>query len=563
LSPPFDSVGEILRHRARQEPDRLALRFLRDGGRSELCWSYARLDEAAGSVAGRLRAAAAPGERALLLYPPGLDYIAAFFGCLYSGVIAVPANPFGRGRDSIRRRRLAGIVADCRPAVALTLRSLLPSIADAEPPVWIATDDAAPTAAPRAPTVERDGVAFLQYTSGSTGAPRGVMVTHANLLHNLACIAECMGDLTGAHSVTWLPPEHDMGLIGAVLEPIHAGFPATLLSPMDFLQRPLRWLEAISRLRGTMSAAPNFAYDLCVRRTSPEQRAGLDLAAWRVAFTGSEPINPVTLDRFVEAFAPCGLQPKTLLPCYGLAEATLIASGRRRDGPPRVVSFRTDALVEGLASPVAVSDVASRALVSCGPAVPGQRIEIVDPDTARRLPENRVGEIWLSGPSVARGYWGRADETTRAFHARLADDPASPPFLRTGDLGFLDDGELFVTGRLKDLIIIAGFKHHAEDIERTAEASHPALRPGAGAAFSVTVQGQEGVAIVFEADGLGSPEASRDAERAVRGAVAEEHGITPAAVLLLKAGAVPRTSSGKVQRQACRIAFLNGGFEAR
>jgi acyl-CoA synthetase (AMP-forming)/AMP-acid ligase II len=561
VPPPFESVGEVLRDRARNERDRLALRFLR--GPDELCWSYAQLDQAARRVAARLRPVAAPGDRVLLLYPPGLDYVAAFFGCLYAGVVAVPASPLGRSRDSVRRRRLVAISVDCQPAAALTLRSLLPSGAEAEPWPWLATDDGAVGEAPEGVAADGGTLAFLQYTSGSTGSPRGVMVSHANLLHNLARIRDCLGDMRDEHGVSWLPADHDMGLIGTILGSIYIGAPITLLSPLDFIQRPLRWLETMSRLRATMSAAPNFAYELCVRRISPEQRAQLDLSAWDVAFVGSEPINPDTLERFAEAFAPCGFRPRAFLPCYGLAESTLIASAGRRDTAPRVLSLGAPALAQGRAEPAPADGATTRGLVSCGTPVAGQRIEVVDPETARRLPPGRVGEVWISGPSVARGYWNRSEETARTFEARLADEADSPPFLRTGDLGFLDEGELFVTGRIKDLIIIAGCKHHAEDIERTAESSHPALRPGGGAAFPLSVAGEEGLGIVYEADGLRSPEEGRAAERAVRGAVAEHHGITPAAILFLRPGAVPRTSSGKVQRHACRDTFLSGGFEAR
>ncbi|HET9212138.1 MAG TPA: proline iminopeptidase-family hydrolase, partial [Thermoanaerobaculia bacterium] len=449
---------DLLRARAGEKGGAPLYTFLADGEAEEATLSYGGLDRRARAIGARLQQAGAAGERALLLYPPGLDFIAAFFGCLYAGAVAVPAYPPRAGRTQPRLRAIAG---DARPRLVLTTAAIaakaaelseqIPELAGAE---WIATESLDSSAAERwtPPSLGPGTLAFLQYTSGSTAAPKGVMVTHANLLHNERLIGAAFGMDEESVVVGWLPLYHDMGLIGNVLQPLHAGGRCVLMSPVAFLQRPMRWLEAVSRYRGTVSGGPNFAYELCLRKAAPEALSRLDLSSWRVAYNGAEPVRASTLERFAEAFAPCGFRAEALYPCYGLAEATLFVTGGHG---ARVEKER----------------------VSCGSA--WQRIVTVDPETGEERPE---GEVWISGPSVARGYWENEEATARDFHAFLPTGEG--PFLRTGDLGFLSGGELYVTGRLKDLIILRGRNHYPQDVELTAERSHPDLHPGGGAAFS-------------------------------------------------------------------------------
>ncbi|WP_186001770.1 non-ribosomal peptide synthetase [Corallococcus sp. Z5C101001] len=565
MSPPAATLVELLRGRAEHQPDALAYAFWdEDGTESRL--TYAQLDRRARAIAARLLASTPQGERALLLYPAGLDYVAAFFGCLYAKVVAVPAYPPNPARLQRTLPRLQAIVRDARSAVALTLDAILPlaSAMAAEAPDlggmdWIATDvlpeDSSETWRP--PGIRPGDVAFLQYTSGSTSHPKGVVLSHQNLLANSECIRLAFEQSPGTRGVFWLPPFHDMGLIGGILQPLYSGYPSLLMAPETFLRRPLLWLQAISRFRGTTSGGPNFAFDLCVRKSTEEQRAALDLSSWRVAFNGAEPIRPETLARFAEAFAVSGFRPEAFMACYGLAEASLIvSSGAVSDAPP--VRRLDDAALGQHVARAAEGTGPSRALVSCGRVVRGHEVLIVDPVHHTPLPGGHVGELWVRGPSIARGYWENPAGTEAAFHARLADGQG--PFLRTGDLGFLEGAELFVTGRAKDLLIIRGRNHSPQDLERTAEAASAALRPGSAAAFSVEQAGEERAVLAIEAEPATEAEAGAIA-RAIRQAVADSHGIDLHAVCLLRRGALPKTSSGKVQRQACRRAFLEGTLE--
>jgi acyl-CoA synthetase (AMP-forming)/AMP-acid ligase II len=560
------TLVDLLRWRAAQQPAMPAYAFLADDGGPAEQLTFAALDQLARAIAAALRERCAPGERALLLYPPGLSYLAAFFGCLYAGVVAVPAYPPNPARLARTLPRLRAIAGDAGPAVALTTSALAAAaaaLASADPAFaglrWLATDTldvAAAAGAWQPPAIAGNTPAFLQYTSGSTAQPRGVIVGHANLLHNLALIAAAFGHTPGSRGVIWLPPYHDMGLIGGLLQPLYAGFPVQLMAPVAFLQRPLRWLAAISEFAATTSGGPNFAYDLCVRAITPEQRATLDLHSWRVAFNGAEPVRAATLQRFAEAFGPCGFQPAALYPCYGLAEATLIVSGGVAGQAPVVRSFAAEALARQQVAPAA----AGRALVSSGRPLGGQALAIVDPASRRRCPAGAVGEIWLAGPSVAQGYWGQPVASAATFAARIAGEPGGP-YLRTGDLGFLDDGELFVTGRRKDLIIIRGRNHYPQDLEQTAERSHPAVRAGSGAAFTIERDGAEQLVLVYE---LAREQRHADpaaVAAAIRQALAAEHELATYAVALIKPGSIPKTSSGKIQRYACREAFLNGTLE--
>ncbi|HZG51912.1 MAG TPA: AMP-binding protein, partial [Pyrinomonadaceae bacterium] len=565
----FSSLVELLRLRAAEGRGRASYIFLADGGAEEARLTHAELDLKARAVGAWLQAREARGERALLLYPAGLEFVAAFFGCLYAGTVAVPVYPPRRNRSLLR---LQSIIADAQATFALTTAAILEKLAPvlaATPELaavrWLTTDDLPDALADewRAPAeIDERTLAFLQYTSGSTAAPKGVMVTHGNLLSNERMIRRACEHTEDSTFVGWLPLYHDMGLIGNVLHPLYLNSACVLMSPVTFLQKPLNWLEAITRYRAATSGGPNFAYDLCVRRITPEQREGLDLSSWTTAFNGAEPVRHATLERFARTFEPHGFRRQALYPCYGLAEATLFVSGGTRASEPATLRVKTAALERHRVEPCddVEADETSRILVSSGHAAEGQRIVVVEPETCVPCVEGRVGEIWVSGASVAQGYWNRPEETERAFGARL-DGADGETFLRTGDLGFQLGGELFVTGRLKDLIIVRGRNHYPQDIELTVERSHSSLRPGCGAAFSVEAGGEERLVVVQEVDRQ-RPSPPDEIFARVRQAVAEEHELQPYAVCLIKTGSIPKTSSGKIQRQSCRAAFLDGALDA-
>lgn len=581
----FSTLVELLRWRALRQPDRSAYTFLVNGGSEEVSLTYRELDQQARAIGALLQRHAAPAERALLLYPPGLEFIAAFFGCLYAGVLAVPAYPPHPGRLDRSLPKLRAMANNAQPVVALTTSGILSTVESvlAQAPDfpalrYLATDNLTSDMAEtwRDPAISSDTLAFLQYTSGSTAAPKGVMVSHSNLMYNERMIQRAFEHTEASTFVNWLPPYHDMGLIGNIIQPLYIGALSVLMAPVAFLQRPYRWLHAISRYRATTSGAPNFAYDLCVRKITPEQRLTLDLSCLSLAYNGSEPVRQQTLEQFTAAFAPCGFRPEAFYPCYGMAETTLFVSGGLKSDPPIVYTVQGSALEQGRVVATSVEDENCRRLVGCGRTWLDQKLAIVDPDSLTSCPPDRVGEIWVSGPNVAQGYWNQPDETERTFRAYLADT-GEGPYLRTGDLGFLKDGELFVTGRIKDLIIIGGVNHYPQDIEWTVEQSHPAIRPGCCAAFSVDGPSEEQLVVVAEVErryrptqrqaGVASdsesprqPLDSQAVVRAIRRAVAEEHDVPVHSVMLLKTGSIPKTSSGKIQRHACRAAFLAGAL---
>src|SRR3989440_8274859 len=503
----------------------------------------------------------------MLVYPADLEFIVAFFGCLNAGVIAVPTYP-PQTRTKRSLAKLRSIMNDVQPSVVLTISSLSSMVEslfaqaqELQGIPLITTDDIANDLAEtwHDPAVDSNTLAFLQYTSGSTGMPKGVMLTHGNLLHNLTLIHRYFEVTPEDRGVTWLPPYHDMGLIGMILGTVYAGVQTTIMSPVAFLQRPIRWLQAISNTRATVSGGPNFAYDLCVRKITPEQKVTLDLSSWSIVVNGAEPIRPETLDRFVEAFAPCGFRRETFYPCYGLAEASLIVAGGQKAAIPVVKTFQAAGLAQNR---VVMADAEAwhenenlRMLVGSGQVAASQKIVIVDPESLTQCLAGQVGEIWVSGPSVAQGYWQKPEETECTFRAYLAGT-GEGPFLRTGDLGFLQDGELFVTGRLKDLIIIRGRNHYPQDIELTVEQCHPALRADCGVAFSVDVLNEERLVIVQEVERQYRKLNVDEVVEVIRYAVAEEHELQVYAVVLVKTGSIPKTSSGKRQRRACREGFL-------
>jgi len=556
----IETLVDLARRRATDSADRVGYVFLDSGGAGATA-TWAELDARARAIAAHLQQLELAGQRAILLYPPGLEYLAAFFGCLYAGAVAVPALPPPPRRPPTR---LMGLIADAKPAVALGSTRALASLEQDQAALpalqavrWLDTEqlDAAAASRWRPPAVSPETVAFLQYTSGSTGTPRGVMLSHRNLLANLGQIQAAFETDASTDVVSWLPPYHDMGLIGCVLQPMFAGFRAVLMSPATFLQRPARWLEAVSSHRAVLSGGPNFAYELCVRQVTDEQRAGLDLSSWKVAFNGSEPVRAETLQRFAERFGPCGFDPRAFFPCYGLAEATLFVSGARRGGGAVVQSFSAEKLAQNLAAPAGASP-SPRRLVGSGSPRDGLEIAIVDPGTLAGCAPDQVGEIWVAGPGVAPGYWDKPELNAAQFRARRADAP-DRAWLRTGDLGCLAGGELFVTGRLKDLIILAGENHYPQDVEQVAAGAHPDLRGGAGAAFSIEAEGAEKLVIVHELRRHPKAPAGEIA-RAVWTAVREQLGLPVYAVALIRPGTIAKTSSGKVQRHACRAGYLGG-----
>ncbi|MGD0898737.1 MAG: AMP-binding protein [Thermoguttaceae bacterium] len=559
------TLVDLLRVHASTIGDKQAFCFVQGQDRDDVSVTYHALDQRAMAIGGQLQALMAPGDRALLLFPPGLDFITAFFGCLYAGVAAVPVAlpPRNRPMSSVE-----AILKASNPAVILSTAdhcelarqsySRMPALLERP---WLATDAVADDRrdAWRDPHVDGRHTAFLQYTSGSTSSPKGVILTHANLLHNAAAIQGAFGNTPEGRGVSWLPLYHDMGLIGGVVQPIYCGALCTLLAPVAFLQRPALWLETIARTRATVSGGPNFGYDLCVRKVPPEERRRLDLSSWEVAFTGAERVRADTIERFTEAFAPCGFRREAFFPCYGLAEATLLVSGGPRQTAPAIVRVRADALARNQVQK-AGDDGASRTFVGCGECLPGQTIAIVDPRTCLRCPEGEVGEIWVQGDSVAGGYFGQPAMTEASFGARLGDTREGP-FLRTGDLGFLRGGQLFVTGRIKDVIIIRGRNYYPEDIENSVDGAHPALRAGYCAAFSIDRDDRERLVVVQEIDPRRRDLDADAVLRAIRGAIAAQHELEIYAVVLAKAGEVPKTSSGKTQRSACRERYLNGMME--
>jgi 1-acyl-sn-glycerol-3-phosphate acyltransferase len=543
-----DTLVDLLRYRASVQTDDPAYVFLHNGEevRDRLTW--AALDRKSRAVALALGAYATPGDRALLLFPPGLDFIPAFFGCLYAGVIAVPVPLPQTSRADRTAARLAAVIANAKPSVIMTTADALArwsvdrvrALGSPILAVDTCADDAVPDgdqATPRQwPPIGGRTTAFLQYTSGSTGEPKGVIVTHGNLLHNLAYGYQEVPNNTNSASVSWLPATHDMGLIEGILQPAFSGSPAYLMSPAAFLQRPSRWLAAISKYRATRSGGPNFAYELCARRVRPEDLKTLDLSCWHQAFSGSEPVRAETLTTFTALCAARGFSAAAWIPCYGLAESTLFVSGGRWDG-------RT------------------QGTVACGTPRGGTRVVIVDPVSGAPRREGEAGEIWIASPSVAEGYWQRPDETRLTFQATLEGEPAR--FLRTGDLGHFLGDVLTVTGRIKDVLIVRGVKHFPQDLEATAEQFDTAIGLGAVAAVSVGADASgDWIALVAEVDPRRRAQATTSGDRmaALRSAVATVHGIQLHTVALVGPGMIPRTTSGKLRRAHTGQAIMAGAL---
>jgi acyl-CoA synthetase (AMP-forming)/AMP-acid ligase II len=556
----------LLRLRSQTQPHDLAYSYETDHGEVRL--TYAELDRQARTVAAQLQAANGAGARALLLYHPGPDYFAGFFGCLYAGVIAIPAYPPRAPfrPDDRSARRIFSIAQDASPRFVITteaVRTKLRDVGGVLPGIehWLASDvQEGPGAEAWLPFCPQpDDLAFLQYTSGSTGTPKGVMVSHGNIIANERMITLGFGMTEKSRVGGWLPVFHDMGLIGHVLQPMYLGAPCFLMSPMSFMKRPFRWLDLISRNRLTVSGAPDFAYRLCIDAVSEEDKARLDLSCWELAFNGAEPVRSETLDRFSEAFASCGFRRSAFYPTYGCAEATLFVAGGLKEAPPVKLAVQRSALERGRAVEAAegaTQDV--RVLIGCGKSATGQKLAIVHPETRVQAAEGEVGEIWVSGPNVTGGYWNSPQESEARFRAPIAGAESRLCY-RTGDLGFLSQGELFITGRLSDQIVIHGLNHSPEDIELTVGGVHEHfLLP---CAVSIDVEGEQRVVVVQEVSREFPEEQTGQAGTAVRQALSEVHGLELHSLVLLPRGRLPRTSSGKVQRRVCREMLLQGALE--
>jgi acyl-CoA synthetase (AMP-forming)/AMP-acid ligase II len=569
----FTLVPATLRLRAHQKPHEKAFTYLLDGSDDEVSLTYAELDRQARAIASRLQAEGMAGQRVLLLYVPGLEFIAALYGCLYAGAIAVPAYAPDPSRLARTLPRLQAIVQDCDVKLVLTTSPLL-SMADAllahAPDLaakrWAASDALAggDGAAWVEPAAGANDVALLQYTSGSTAAPKGVVVSHRAALANLHMIGQAYRLDEQTCLSMWVPFYHDMGLIGGILLTPFLGGSIVFMSPMEFIRRPLRWLQTFRAHRATMSWITNFALDLCARKISPEERSGLDLSSWRTVVVGAEPVRHASLRRFVQTFEPVGFRPESLFPSYGLAEAVLLVSGGRVEDLYRVGWFCREALEQGRVVPCEATTKTAQPVVSCGRPVPGQRIEIVHPDTGARCPSGHIGEIWVAGPNVAQGYWKQPEELATMFQARLAE-AGEETFLRTGDLGFMQGGELYVAGRLKDLIILRGRNVYPQDIEFTVEQCHPRVRPSCAAAFPIETAEGEALVIVAEVatQDLGEDPGRRqrvleEVITVIVEAVSEAHEVEVFAVALIQARSLPKTSSGKIQRKATRAGLLQG-----
>ena len=560
------TMVDLLHQQAVRFGDRMAYRFLDDQQGTESI-SFEQLDQRARAIAANLQKTLEPGDRALLVYPAGLEFIAAFFGCLYAGVVAVPAT-YPKPRRPLPR--LASIARDSGARVALTTQLTLDKVDLSQQDdvvaamEWMATDttDIADAEQWEPQPIESTHLAFLQYTSGSTSEPKGVMISHGNLLANLEAIRQSFRievDPTGeeqiATGVFWLPAYHDMGLIGGILTPLFVGGRSILMAPTAFLQKPIRWLEAIDKYKATVSGAPNFAYEYCVERTTPEQREALDFSNWQLAFCGAEPIRAETVRQFTEAFAPSQFRPDAFYPCYGLAENTLLAAGAEHRREPVVLRVDRSALAENRVK-VALNDNCDNVqeLIGCGSPVAEHRIEVINPKSGEPNPEGIVGEIVLQGPSVAQGYWSHGDEVNQGFHTEVRG--LEGKFLSTGDLGFFHEGDLYVTGRLKDVIIIRGRNYYPQDIEQATEESHPSLMPGA--AFSLQVGDEERLVVVSQINRQLDSSEYADVVRNIRQAIAEQHEIDTHAVVLIRQSSLPITSSGKVQRSLTRDQYQAG-----
>ncbi|KQU54798.1 hypothetical protein ASG72_04075 [Bosea sp. Leaf344] len=566
----FLSLPEIVQRHATARPDAYAV--IMDAGPTAPCLtlSYGSLYARSATLAKELQTRLSPGDRALLLFPASLEFVVSYFACLMADIVAVPLMP---PRRNSSHDASAAIIADCQPRLALTLpEDALPGtmlrarLEEARVP-QIGVGSSSELA--QSPSLEkgRSDIAFLQYTSGSTSLPKGVMVSHGNLVDNLEMIRARLGNHAGSTHVGWIPHYHDMGLIMNLLQPIYLGARSVIMKPAGFMLRPLNWLRAIQNHEAEVAAAPNFAYDLCVERFRPDQMEGVDLSGWKVAVNGAEPVRAATLARFAKTFAPYGFDANAMQPSYGLAEATLMVTSAGRGAPVRKRTVSAAGLHRGLITNPERTDDA-REIVGCGSPVDGVSVAIVNPDTLAKAQPAEIGEIWVQGNSVAQGYWCRPQESASVFEAQIkslfADEALQKGnWLRTGDLGHLDDdGELYVIGRMKDLLIIRGVNHYPQDIEMTVAESHPALPRDHGAVFGfIDEGGTERVVVVHEVARSQRRTASRDIIAAVRAAVVHNHDLAFHEVVLVQPGSIPKTTSGKIQRSLTRQRWVDKTLE--
>lgn len=566
----YSHLVELLQDRAIAHPQNIAYRFLQDSTTEQGNLTYQELDIQAKAIASQLQTIVSSGARALLVYPydAGLEFIAAFMGCLYAGVIAVTKNP-PRRKNAIteltERVRLSGAT------VLLTTADFLGVIEEEVANNKdishkfkhfnrIATNKVDLTLAKnwQEPKINPDTIAFLQYTSGSTGNPKGVMVTHGNILHNQETIRQGFAHDASAVVVGWLPMFHDMGLIGNVLQPLYLGTPSILMSPVFVAQKPFEWLKVINNYQATTSGGPNFAYDLLCLKASPEKLANLDLSSWKVAFSGAETVRAETIARFSHIFANCGFNRSAFYPCYGMAEATLFITGGFQEKPPIIKHLDSLALEQNKVVEVAAENNSSKAIVGCGNTWLDTEVIIVNPETLTQCAADEIGEIWVSGLGIGKGYWQQEKETQDTFAGYLQDNKTIK-YLRTGDLGFINDEELFITGRLKEVMIFWGRFCYPQHVEDTVQKSHPALRKNAGAAFAIDKEGAERLVIVQELERsyLKSFDMA-EIVPAICQSVGEKHEVEVYAIALIKTGSIPKTSSGKIQRRGCSKLFLKG-----
>src|SRR5215471_12733314 len=550
-----------------QAPDEAVFTFLETGDGASETVTYASLDRRARSIAAHLRDSVRPGDRILLAYPPGLEFIAAFWGCVYAGAVAVPAVPATSARTL---PRLHAIVMDAQPSMALVSASvagrMVRASRETDGPLgvisWLVTDDLPDASAHwQRPDLSPGHLAFLQYTSGSTGLPKGVMVSHGNVLANLVVLEHACRLKGGDTFVSWLPHYHDMGLIWGILSPLYTGCHCVQFPSSVFLARPYRWLKLISDYRARMTSAPNFAYELCIAKMSDGLKASLDLSSLEVAANGAEPIRADTLRRFSAAFAECGFRPQSFCPAYGLAEATLLVSVKTTydDGKPATLKLSKAALADNRME-LAQDGEDALEVVSTGSVGAKHHALIVDPVTLGPRSEGEVGEVWLCGPSIARGYWNHREESIRTFAARSAGDDR--PYLRTGDLGFLHENDLYIVGRLKEMMIFQGRNIYPQDVEAAVEKIDSAFRAHGGAVFSLDEGGSTQLVVLQELEFRAEPDWEGLANR-IRAAIAEEFEIYDvAAIVLVKAGGIPRTTSGKIQRLRCKALFDERAIDA-
>ncbi|MFE6921436.1 fatty acyl-AMP ligase [Nocardia sp. NPDC057663] len=574
------TLVQLLTARARSQPDATRFVFLGDGEHLTASLTYAEVDTTARAIAARLLSMSNPGDRALLLYAPGLEFITAFYGCLYAGVIAVPVAPPQINKLETSLARLAAIRENCGAELMLTsvdieaqLDPVLTGVAAFVGLETFSTDtvDDDPARTVGLPEISPDTVAYLQYSSGSTGRPKGIVLTHRNVLSNNALVRECVGIDATSVGVSWLPTYHDMGLLAMVTQPVFSDYQIVAMSPLAFVQRPMRWIAALAEYKATITVAPNFAYALAVQRVPVERVAEFDLSQLKVALCGAEPIRAQAMAEFSRHFMPAGLDARSLFPCYGLAEATLFVSGGPVGSGVTVQTADPEQLAQHRFAPA----IDGREIVSSGQINDGFTLAIIDPKTRESLPDGRIGEICIAGDSIGLGYWQAAELSAEVFDVQLPELDGG--FLRTGDLGFVLDEQLYVTGRRKDLIIVDGHNHYPTDLEATAMTSHSAVRLDRCAVFQVDSIPAGGIVVVAEIDrgwriretadttsadtnDVGQAVPAAEVVRAVRAAVGERHGLPVSDVVLVGAGTLPLTSSGKLQRFAVRETYAGGGF---